>query len=177
MNDIKAIETIYNGYKFRSRLEARWAVFFDALGIEYEYEPEGFSLDYGIRYLPDFALKNVRWRGEENPIYVEVKGVDFYTDIKLDERVRIEMFAKHKPIIVLGNLPKDHWGAFDKWGWDTLMSFDLLDGDEYPAFFSKYDDEIWLCGPDHDEFRPGSVDEALSIARQARFEHGETPRY
>ena len=30
---IKAIETEYNGYKFRSRLEARWAVFFDALGV------------------------------------------------------------------------------------------------------------------------------------------------
>lgn len=26
---IKAIDTIYKGYKFRSRLEARWAVFFD----------------------------------------------------------------------------------------------------------------------------------------------------
>ena len=32
---IKAIDTVYNGYKFRSRLEARWAVFFDEIGIEY----------------------------------------------------------------------------------------------------------------------------------------------
>ncbi len=39
--EIKAIDTVYNGYKFRSRLEARWAVFFDAAGIKYEYEPEG----------------------------------------------------------------------------------------------------------------------------------------
>ena len=30
---IKAIETSYKGYLFRSRLEARWAVFFDALGL------------------------------------------------------------------------------------------------------------------------------------------------
>jgi hypothetical protein len=29
--EIKAIETSYKGYRFRSRLEARWAVFFDAL--------------------------------------------------------------------------------------------------------------------------------------------------
>ena len=29
MSDIKAIETYYKGYRFRSRLEARWAVFFD----------------------------------------------------------------------------------------------------------------------------------------------------
>lgn len=53
---IKAIETHYNGYRFRSRLEARWAVFFDALGIRWEYEPEGYVLPDGVRYLPDFWL-------------------------------------------------------------------------------------------------------------------------
>ena len=51
---MKAIETEYNGYGFRSRLEARWAVFFDTLGIRYEYEPEGFVLSNGEQYLPDF---------------------------------------------------------------------------------------------------------------------------
>lgn len=54
---IKAIETVYNGYRFRSRLEARWAVFFDALGVEWQYEVEGFDLD-GIWYLPDFWLRD-----------------------------------------------------------------------------------------------------------------------
>ena len=66
MNDIKPIETIYNGYRFRSRLEARWAVFFDAAGIEYEYEPEGFDLGNGVYYLPDFYLP-------EFNLWVEVK--------------------------------------------------------------------------------------------------------
>jgi hypothetical protein len=37
--EIKPIETEYGGYKFRSRLEARWAVFFDTAKIKYEYEP------------------------------------------------------------------------------------------------------------------------------------------
>jgi hypothetical protein len=41
---IKAIETKYAGIRFRSRLEARWAVFFDALDIEWVYEPEGFEI-------------------------------------------------------------------------------------------------------------------------------------
>jgi hypothetical protein len=50
---IQPIETFYNGYRFRSRLEARWAVFFDTLKIKYLYEPEGFDLD-GLWYLPDF---------------------------------------------------------------------------------------------------------------------------
>ena len=61
---IKAIETEYNGYKFRSRLEARWAVFFDALGIKYEYEPEGFKLPSGQEYLPDFKVKCYGMYGE-----------------------------------------------------------------------------------------------------------------
>src|SRR5690554_2014592 len=54
---IKAIQTRYKGYHFRSRLEARWAVFFDALGLEWEYEPEGFDLGNGVWYLPDFKIK------------------------------------------------------------------------------------------------------------------------
>lgn len=50
------IPTIYNGYAFRSRLEARWAYYFDLSGIRYEYEPEGFVLSDGQWYLPDFYL-------------------------------------------------------------------------------------------------------------------------
>jgi len=55
--NIKAIETIYNGIRFRSRLEARWAIFMDALGVKWEYEPEGFT-DGTLCYLPDFWLPN-----------------------------------------------------------------------------------------------------------------------
>lgn len=71
---IKAIETVYKGYKFRSRLEARWAVFFDAFGIEYVYEPEGFEKN-GVKYLPDFYLP-------ESKTFVEVKGVLSSVDAK-----------------------------------------------------------------------------------------------
>lgn len=53
MDELKAINTFYNGNYYRSRLEARWAVFFDEIGIEYEYENEGYDLD-GLYYLPDF---------------------------------------------------------------------------------------------------------------------------
>ena len=65
---IKAIETSYKGYRFRSRLEARWAVFFDALGVRWQYEVQGYQLSDGRRYLPDFFLPDVR-RG----LLVEVK--------------------------------------------------------------------------------------------------------
>lgn len=52
---LKAIETCLAGVRFRSRLEARWAIVLECLGLEYRYEHEGFDLD-GIRYLPDFYL-------------------------------------------------------------------------------------------------------------------------
>lgn len=75
--NIKAIETVYNGYRFRSRLEARWAVFFDTLGIKYEYEKEGYELQKNplpwihrestVWYLPDFWLP-------EQQYYIEIKG-------------------------------------------------------------------------------------------------------
>lgn len=55
MPDITPIPTRYAGCFFRSRLEARWAVFFDSLNIAWEYEPEAFSLPSG-NYLPDFRL-------------------------------------------------------------------------------------------------------------------------
>lgn len=68
---IMAIETEYAGCLFRSRLEARWAVFFDALGIEWQYEPQGFDMDT-FRYLPDFFLPHAVAPGRGT--WVEVKG-------------------------------------------------------------------------------------------------------
>lgn len=55
---IRAIETQYKGYKFRSRLEARWAVFFDAVGFHWQYEPQGFS-NGKLAYLPDFFVNEL----------------------------------------------------------------------------------------------------------------------
>lgn len=64
--EIKAIETEYKGYRFRSRLEARWAVFFDALEVKWEYETEGYEKD-GVKYLPDFYLPESRMFAEIKP--------------------------------------------------------------------------------------------------------------
>lgn len=64
---MKAIETVYRGIKFRSRNEARWAVFMDQIGVPFDYEPEGFQMENGLRYLPDFYLTNQK-------IWAEVKA-------------------------------------------------------------------------------------------------------
>lgn len=68
---IPAKETVYAGVVFRSRLEARWAAFFDLCRWKWEYEPcdlPGWS--------PDFFVEFPCGHSECNPthaIYAEVK--------------------------------------------------------------------------------------------------------
>ena len=92
---MKPIETVYKNYRFRSRLEARWAVFFDTMNIEWEYEVEGFILDDGTYYLPDFWLP-------QKGAFVEVKASCFLAD----ERKKCELLAKHKPVILALGIPE-----------------------------------------------------------------------
>jgi hypothetical protein len=49
---IAAIPTQYAGVNFRSRLEAKWAAFFDLNGWAWEYEPIDFD-----GWIPDFLLR------------------------------------------------------------------------------------------------------------------------
>ena len=77
---ITPIETRYKKTTFRSRLEARWAVYFDTIGMRWEYEPEGFRMTnpwakYPPRppyldpclYVPDFWLPEVEAYAEVKP--------------------------------------------------------------------------------------------------------------
>jgi hypothetical protein len=52
---VRAIETLYDGYLFRSRTEARWAVFWKHIGLPFVYEREGYDLG-GTYYLPDYFI-------------------------------------------------------------------------------------------------------------------------
>lgn len=73
---MKVLQTKFDGHYFRSRLEARWAVFFKCLGIPYLYEPEGFDLEEAGYYLPDFFLPGIPCRNlpkNQKGIWIEVK--------------------------------------------------------------------------------------------------------
>ena len=95
---IRAIPTFYAGHYFRSRLEARWAVFFDTCGIKWEYEKEGYSLPSGP-YLPDFWLPKVSLRDGKPGVWVEIKPV-MYT--KEEERKAIELARETgSPVMIL----------------------------------------------------------------------------
>lgn len=62
---IPAIPTVYGGRQYRSRLEAKWAAFFDLCGWQAEYEP----FDLG-EWSPDFLIK-----GADRDVLVEVKPI------------------------------------------------------------------------------------------------------
>jgi len=78
---MQSISTFYRGTRFRSRLEASWVAHFDKIALPWLYEPEGFTLDDGTNYLPDFYLPTAR-------AWVEVKGAH-------NERIdKVEKFAE-----------------------------------------------------------------------------------
>jgi len=92
---LKSRQTVYNGYNFRSRTEARWAVFFDTLNIKYLYEYEDFVVG-SRRYLPDFLLPEIG-------AYVEVKPGPLMFDLKaiysVAEQTRQEFLILDSPVI------------------------------------------------------------------------------
>lgn len=77
---LKAIQTSYRGHRFRLRLEARWAVFFDALELSWEYELEGFELPEGACYLPDFRVRTP----QDSYRWVEIKPSIVTSDSKFE---------------------------------------------------------------------------------------------
>lgn len=118
---IRAIETEFDGYLFRSRLEARWAMFFKTLSIPYRYEPEGYEMD-GVRYLPDFWMPTL-------DSWVEIKG-ESPTDQE-DKKARLLADGTSKKVYVFWGdiglpsdeeMPESAWCYFpdtgDGGGWD-----------------------------------------------------------
>ena len=200
MNGLKAIETEYKGYRFRSRLEARWAVFFDACGVSWEYEPEGYDLGNGLYYLPDFLLHGVTinhaYHAKGRDLYVEVKGQMTDRDAaKINRfaelRLRDDGESGDLGVLVVGNIPDGDnmdqiaWNiedaAYDDHhGWPNAFNFETVDGDYFAAHpgIGK-DGTFQLFGDDSTYFwdmNKWATERAYRTARQARFEHGETPK-
>jgi hypothetical protein len=121
---IRAIETEYNGYRFRSRLEARWAVFFDTLGVSYEYEKEGFETEAG-RYLPDFWLPQFGAWYEIKPSY-ELSQHDEKRLLAFAQILGDQWQAQHNSVKVADPFVKD------------LLALDQFVQEELSSLLSKH---------------------------------------
>ena len=130
---IKAIETRYKGYRFRSRLEARWAVFFDKMGWDWRYEHQGYRIGQdGTAWLPDFEV-TVNTTYFQYNFYVEVKGdrgafsdgrfvadLDFGNGPPGHQDSHNHVWTgkwgcglddERRPIMLLGDIPKEKFGV------------------------------------------------------------------
>lgn len=107
MTDIKPIETVYQGYRMRSRLEARWACFFNEMGFKWRYEEEGYKVN-GAGYLPDFFLPDLK-------CFVEIKGQD-PTAIELQKCVDLNVKSNTAVYLLSGSVgmisDDDHWPSY-----------------------------------------------------------------
>lgn len=195
---MKAIETKWKGYHFRSRLEARWAVFFNHLGLNWQYEPEGFEKD-GEKYLPDFRVEF-----GAKTYWAEVKGDK---DWLRNERAKLVNMLGGDPIlpnmrnglIILGDVPdafhctlcvlvltNTHGPVGLDWmmvcgaDWPLQEAGNLLRAFRPSAGSGPLED----VPETHLDFDPltihtpygyRGVDAATTAARSARFEHGEAP--
>lgn len=180
----KPIETFYAGCRFRSRLEARWAVLFDSLGIRWDYEPEGFDLGECGYYLPDFFLH----LPPDDRIALKYPGAGYWVEIKGGEPTREEALkcealteaTKHYSWIFQGNIG-DQTICSGPSRWTRKPDANLLNlfnvcGYEPAAMKGAYaianSSPIYYCSKQDDSFFR-RVDLAIEAARSARFEFGE----
>lgn len=196
VTQMKAIETYYNGYRFRSRLEARWAVFFDTLGVRYEYEPEGFELDDGTWYLPDFRVKCYGTRGDFDnkpfDLYIEVKG-----HMSEEDAHKIRMFSgtadlydtDHDrdyyeaivPVLIVGSIPNvsnvyDVTDSFILGNYNRMdgieiypYNYETIDGDYFAAYpAATRDGHFYLMGDDSNYINSTDLDRILRAYNKAK---------
>lgn len=194
---LKAIETRYNGCRFRSRLEARWAVFFDTLGVAWEYEKEGFDLGPDGFYLPDFHLPRLSVRGGSS-CWIEVKGANPTQEenAKCDALCR---FTQTTVLIAYGPFPSGSRSYYE--GSCNVYALDAEVGTGDEVFWDN--DQQWTACPmcrvvgvehcgcvDRLEHLPhckwnaetmhsetgdeARIEAAMNRARGARFELGES---
>lgn len=186
---IKPIETRYGGHRFRSRLEARWAVFFDELGVTWDYEPQGFDLGDAGLYLPDFWLEDHQcwfevkgqWPEYHSPEIRKLRALGYETESAVI--LAAERIGDKTHTLFAHDLGVNSAGEFQGAGiWSHLREDGLLvfqvDVSRSRILYanSTFEKEIpWVenvDGPTADK----KVWAAYMTARGARFEHGENGR-
>jgi hypothetical protein len=163
---IRPIATRYAGFLFRARLEARWAVFFNTLGIKWLYEPQGFDVD-GRPYLPDFCLLlgKMLWAEVKPAIDADPEGVS---------RFRSFIAARGDRGVVLTDIgpgAEDSKDLLIGEGPDSMGFWAACYGDRHFGVVPSYEPGCPDCGPygiwhsQHRLFGP-----AFTAARSARFD-------
>src|SRR5262249_3762798 len=175
-----------------SRLEARWAVFLDNIGAEWEYEKQGYSLN-GTAYLPDFWLPYMPIRDQDWGQWVEIKPTPL-DDAQVQLLAELARLPGHRTSALCGQpWPGEHKVyVFQHHRNGTPERIPLLSDGEIIEVDTHRGTEfegmgccLRVCSPSGvfpfvEGYRfweqgLGGLDRAFRAAREARFEHGETP--
>lgn len=157
---IAAIPTMYKGVQFRSRLEAKWAYFYDLIGWKWLYEP--FDLN---GWIPDFLVNN--------ELLIEIKPI---TKFKKD--VDLIQWDYEYPVMLSGIEPFN-LGTMVVIGWDKLGNQYLLKEyndiyglsvwcDEWYDIFNNLNGKQFCYDYDHIK--------SLFVKSQNKFQYKKTHR-
>lgn len=179
---IKVIENEYKGYKFRSRLEARWAVFFEEMGFEWRYlKPKKVEA-----YLPDFFLpERNTWIeiSQKTPKAEDLRKYEAFAERQLKiNNINFRLFVGDIPTTTSDFGVIDHFvknkSSLRKYGTilnniKGIKAYKFLPETNGVVFYGLWDDQPelgstlmrtnWVM----DDCR--KVDRALNKARQARI--------
>lgn len=114
-DNLFGIETTYKGITMKSKLEAKFAYFLDALNIKFQYEPKTFILSNGVTYIPDFYLPDLK-------TWIETKG-----NILEHNKELSKLFVKDnkQELILISN---DTIFFYGNWEGEVYESTDVLIG-------------------------------------------------
>jgi hypothetical protein len=181
-NGIAPLETRYGGCRFRSRIEARWAVFFDALGLNWLYEDQGFRVAWAgeitrlpsgahdawppvarppghvekpataSRYLPDFHVPGLALHLEVKPAHPDQVDPD---GVKRWERFAGELAFGH-----------DHGRTAMMCG--AIPNPDMVDEFGPPRPYEWYEQSVLMLGEWHAAWCACPTGDHFDIQFQAR---------
>lgn len=180
-------------------------MFFDALGVPYEYEKEGYDLGNGLLYLPDFWLPKQRCWIEIKPNSLTADGWCHFVGedrVTAEKCGRLAEATEHAAYLLTGmpgDVSRSDWiGDMAPYlvfhGWDDeeeingIVGWPHADGAQWfgrcpkcgfvdIAFEARTD--RFGCGCNYrgrGPFDDSAIEQAEIAARQARFEHGARGR-
>lgn len=188
---MKVIPTDYDGFRFRSRLEARWAVFFDVAGIDFLYESEGVIVPSTVvkgwtkdrvQYLPDFYLPDYG-------LWVECKAQWSPPEAAKAFNAAAHLSANGADVLLAPDIFRQPRGGA-RLPWLLRLEDGDLTAHPWPPppgslpvelVASSTDPTVFQDAPDllrgfkHDEPAPDWFRSAARAAQRARFEFGEAP--
>jgi hypothetical protein len=172
--NVKPIETQYKGYRFRSRLEARWAVFFDAAEIQWQYELEGFELPSG-RYLPDFWIPAATTARPKGGYWIDIKPLaesESDKQVAADKLVELSRGTGCNSVMLCGDPGECHvyWFYAENDAWHMIDS-------RGRATLPQHEQQLIIMRHVVHLLKDSGADkvrDAIHASRSARFEFGES---